>query len=148
MLLRRLYRVKDDSIWKTYILNETALERILEKYAEMPKKKFKVKNKEAVLHNRIPSLNMPMFRLEYCNPSKNDAIAYVESMEFIKDKRSKSRYRMFADIVILDNNIIKYKKDLDKYYIYPRVTLLKSNRRVVDDIYGFDIELKNTGEVK
>lgn len=125
MLLRRLYK---NSTYKVYITDRNTLDEL------------------ATMVRGCAKDSIVLVR--YCNPSKNDAIAYIKSMEFVKDKRSKNRYRMFADIIVLNSDIIKHRKDLDKYYIYPRVTLLESNRRVVDDIYGFDIKLKSTGEVK
>lgn len=146
MLLRRLHSHRPWSIggMKMYILKEKALNRILDKYTLMPEEKLK----RIITEDDIPSVNMPMFRFEYLNPYEKDAIAYIDSAEFIKDKRSKNRYKMFAYIIILNSDVIKNEADLDKYNIYPRVTLAESNSRVIDDVYGFDIELKNTGEVK
>lgn len=133
-----------------YIIKEGMLEEIIEKYAEKSETKLRVKNKKAIPLSRIPSANISEFTKEYMHPfcSINDNQLpqfIIHKLWIVKDKRSKSRYKILADIVVSLGDKYQTKKDLDSIIFIPRASLVKdSNRRIVDDIYGFDIIDKKT----
>ena len=128
-----------------HVIKEGVLESIIEKYAEKSETKLKVKNKKAIPLSRIPSVNISEFTSEYINPfcSINDKQLpqfIIDKLWITRDKRSKNRYKILADLIVSVDNKYQTKKDLESIIFIPRTSLVKdSNRRIVDDIYGFDI---------
>lgn len=142
--------IKKLSTKTLYVIKEGVLEEIIEKYAEKSETKLMVKNKKAIPLSRIPSPNISEFTYEYMYPFcsiKNKQLPQfiIDKLWIIRDKRSKNRYKILADIIVSMDNKYQTKKDLESIIFIPRTSLVKdSNRRIVDDIYGFDIIDKKT----
>lgn len=142
--------IKKLSTKTLYVIKEGVLESIIEKYAEKSETKLRVKNKKAIPLSRIPSPNISEFTYEYMYPfysinNKQLPQFIIDKLWIIRDKRSKNRYKILADLIVSLENKYQTKKDLESIIFLPRASLVKdSSRRIVDDIYGFDIIDKKT----